>query len=300
MTSKKRYALAVLSLILLVLLFRVGQKILSSKKASGGGGEAVAVATAKVVREDLEETLDLTGDIRGMNEARLYPRVPGRLLRKLKDAGDIVKKGEVVALIDRDEPALRFAAAEVTSPLSGVLTRYFLDLGQEVTPATPVCEVADVSPVKVVVSVTEKDFPRVRLGLAARFNCDAYPGETFQGKVKNMSDAMDAATRQAEVEIEAVNPGQKLKPGMFARVTLSLEPHPQALVIPREALAEAGETRYAFVVENGKAKRRDVRAGLRFEKEVEVLGGLTEGEEIVTIGWQNLTDGTPVDVVERK
>jgi multidrug efflux pump subunit AcrA (membrane-fusion protein) len=300
MTSKKRNIYIVAGLIAVILLFRAGQKILSSKKAAGGGGEAVAVATAKAERKDIEETLDLTGDIRGLNEARLYPRVPGRLLRKIKDAGDIVKKGDVVALVDRDEPALKFAAAEVTSPLSGVLTRYFVDLGQDVTPATPVCEVADVSPIKVVVSVTEKDFPRVRLGLAARFDCDAYPGETFQGKVKNMSDAMDAATRQAEVEIEAVNPQKKLKPGMFARVTLSLEPHPKAIVIPREALAETGETRYAFVVENGKARRRDVREGLRFEKEVEILGGLTEGEEVVTIGWQNLTDGTPVDVVERK
>jgi len=286
---------------MLLVLVRAGQRIISSRNAlKNGHSSAVPVAVAKVQKETILDTLELTGDIRGLNEARVFPKVPGRLLRKVKGEGDIVKKGDVLALVDRDEPALKFAAAEVTAPLDGVLTRYFLDLGQNVTPATPVCEVAEVSPVKVVVKVTEKEFPRIRLGLSASFTCDAYPDQTFEGRVTKMSDALDSATRSAEVEIEARNPGQKLKPGMFARVELKLAAHEGALVIPRDALIEMGESRYVFVAADGKAQRRDVQPGMTRETRAEILKGVSEGETVITVGWQNVTEGTPVEVVEAK
>lgn len=299
-TKRNVFAALAAALVLLVLL-RAGQKIISNRNAlKNGQTPAIPVAVARVEKKTVLDTLELTGDIRGLNEARVFPKVPGRLLRKVKTEGEIVKKGEVLALVDRDEPALKFAAAEVTSPLGGVLTRYFLDLGQNVTPATPVCEVADVSPVKVVVKVTEKEFPHVRLGLEASFSCDAYPRETFRGRVTKMSDALDPATRSAEVEIEAQNPGQRLKPGMFARVELVLGSREGALVIPRGALIEMGESRYVFAVVDGKAERRDVQPGLKDETEAEIIRGVSEGERVITVGWQNVTGGTPVEVVENR
>ncbi len=299
MSKKKRNAAILLAIVALLILFRAGQRIISNRNAlKNGHATAVPVAVVAVEQKTLLDTLKLTGDIRGLNEARVFPKVPGRLLRKVKEEGDVVRKGDVLALVDRDEPALKFAAAEVTSPLSGVLTRYFLDLGQNVTAATPICEVAEVSPVKVAVKVTEKEFPRLRLGLKATFTCDAYPGQIFEGRVTKMSDAMDSATRSAEVEIEARNPGQKLKPGMFARVALKLGARENALVIPRDALIETGDAPYAFIVMDGKARRREVRPGLKRETEVEILQGLAENDKVISVGWQNVTDGTDVEVVE--
>lgn len=299
MSPKKRIALIVIGLVILIVVFRAGQKIFFAKKSAGDIESKVPVYVAKVERKTVDEVLEITGDIRGLNEARVFPKVPGRLQRKVKEIGDSVKKGEVVALIDRDEPALKFAAAEVTSPLSGVLTRFFLDLGQNVTVATPICEVAEVSPLKIVINITEREFPSVKIGLKAAFTCDAYPKETFTGIVKKMSDALDPASRSAEVEIEAQNPGQRLKPGMFARVKLALGSHPNALVIPREALAEIGESRYAFIAEDGIARRREIKVGLKLEKEAEILSGLNEGEDVITVGWYNLTEGTPIEVVKK-
>jgi RND family efflux transporter MFP subunit len=187
----------------------------------------------------------------------------------------------------------------VTAPLDGVLTRYFLDLGQNVTPATPVCEVAEVSPVKVVVRVTERDFPKVRVGMSARFTADPYPGTTFSGRVVKMANAMDDATRSADVEIQAENPGNKLKPGMFARVVLISGTRSGALAISRDALAAVGETSYVFVVgKSGLAEKRPVKIGLLRETDAEVLSGLKAGEEVVTVGWHNLSDGTAVTVAQ--
>jgi len=298
MSAKRKIFIALISLIGVLLLTRIYGRFLSSADTKKTA-EKAPVAVAPVKRAVFEDQLQLTGDIHGMNEARIYPKVPGRLLRKIKDAGDTVAKGEVVALIDRDEPALKFAAAEVTAPLDGVLTRYFLDLGQNVTPATPVCEVAEVYMVKVVVRVTERDFPKVRIGMPARFTADPYPGRIFSGSVVKMANAMNDATRSADVEIQAENPGNKLKPGMFARVVIITATRPGALAIPREALAAVGETTHVFVVgKSGLAQKRAVKLGLLRETDAEVLSGLAAGEDVVTIGWHNLNDGTDVLVAQ--
>lgn len=300
MSSRRKIFIGILVLMAVILLFKIVPRIFSGGKNGKKIVEPVPVTAAEVKKALIEDELQLTGDIRGLNEARLYPKVPGRLLKKIKDAGDIVAKGEVVALIDRDEPALKFEAAEVTSPLDGVLTRYFLDLGQNVTPATPVCEVAVVAPVKLLVRITERDFPKVRIGMAVRFTCDPYPGENFRGRITKMSNAMDEATRSADVEIEAANPGNKLKPGMFANVSIIVRSKPGALAIPRDALAATGETTHVFIVDaSSMARKRAIKIGIIRETDAEVLSGLSAGEKVVTLGWHNLTDGTPVNVVEK-
>jgi len=297
MSSKKKIFYVAIAFMAVVLLSKVGAKFFHRPEAVGAVKVPVTVAPAK--KRLVEETIELTGDVRGMNEARIYSKVPGRLLRKIKDAGDTVKKGEVVALVDRDEPALKFAAAEVTAPLDGVLTRYYLDLGQNVTQATPVCEVAEVEPVKLVVRVTERDFPRLHIGMPARFTADPYPGISFSGKIIKIDSALDDSTRAADVEIEAKNPSSKLKPGMFARVSLIIAARSGALTIPREALAPTGETKKVFVISSaGIANERQVRIGEIQESFAEVVSGLEEGEQVVTMGWHNLSDGNAVTVAQ--
>lgn len=300
MSRKKMLFIGILAVMSVILALKIVPRFYANGKNGKKTVEAVPVTVAKVKKVLIEEELQLTGDIRGLNEARLYPKVPGRLLRRVKDAGDVVMKGDVVALIDRDEPGLKFEAAEVTSPLDGVLTRYFLDLGQNVSPATPVCEVAVVSPVKIIVRVTERDFPRVRVGMSAHFTCDPYPGETFSGRVSKMSNAMDDATRSADVEIEAANPGNKLKPGMFANVRIIVRSKPGVLTIPRDALAATGETSHVFVVDAaGVARKKNVKIGIVRETDAEVVSGLADGDTVITLGWYNLTDGAAVSVVEQ-
>jgi membrane fusion protein, multidrug efflux system len=300
MSLKRKLFIGVLLVMGVILALKISPRFFANGKNGLKSVVPVPVTVAEVKKTTIDEELQFTGDIKGQNEARLYPKVPGRLMRKVKDAGDVVTKGEVVALIDRDEPGLKFEAAEVTSPLDGVLTRYFLDLGQNVSPATPVCEVAVISPLKIVVRVTERDFPRVAVGMAARFACDPYPGETFTGRVTKMSNAMDEATRSADVEIEAANPGKKLKPGMFANVSILVNSKTGALVIPRDALAATGETSFVFIVDaSGKAIKKDVKIGIVRETDAEVISGLSLGDKVITLGWYNLTDGTPVSVVEK-
>jgi len=259
--------------------------------------QAVPVEIVRVRRGNMEDLLQLTGDIRGFSEAKVFARAPGRLAEKVREVGAVVKLGEVLARVDRDEPSLKFAMAEATAPLAGVVTRYFVDLGTFVTPATPLCEVAEVDPVKVIVHVIEKDLVRVKTGMHARFRVDGYPHLTFTGRVSRISEALESATRSADVEILAPNPDGRLKPGMFARVDVVLADKPGVLMLPRRAVRETGETASVFTVKDGRAVFQTVELGIIQYDQVEVRKGLREGQPVVLVGWQNLTDGMAVEVV---
>lgn len=284
-------------------VFRVierAQNMKNTKKNrfKGDKSQVVPVESAKPQIKNIDDVLSLTGDIKGLNVASVLPKVPGKLMKKIKEVGEAVKKGESIALIDRDEPALKFEPADVTSPLDGIITRYFLDLGQNVTPATPICEIAELSPVKVVVYVTEKDLPRVKNGQNARFTNDAYPGQVFTGKVSKISESLDLSTRSSEVEIFADNPNNQLKPGMFARVGIILGIHTNAVVIPKKAVEQSMENYFVYLIKNRKAVHKQVRPGLVFEDEIEIVSGLGPEDEVITVGWHNVNEGSEVETVQ--
>ena len=292
-------------LILLGILAGVGFKVYSRAEAmKKSKGEKSQKQTQKIIPVEasapavktMEEILYLTGDVRGLNVAGLFPKVPGKMMKKVKEVGDAVTKGETIALIDRDEPALKFAPAEVSAPLDGVITRYFVDLGQNITQTTQLCEIAEISKVKVVVYVTEKDLPKVKLGQSARFTNDAYP-TTFPGTLSKISESLDLTTRSSEVEILAENPGNLLKPGMFARVQIVLGVHENALIIPKKAIEQSLENNFVYLIKENKAFRKQIMTGLVFEKEVEVISGLDAKDLLITVGWHNVSEGSEVEIV---
>ena len=114
------------------------------------------VKTEKAVTRNLEEYILLTGSVKALDEATLYPRTSGKLLRNLLKEGDPVKKDETVALVERDEPGVVYEPAPVPSTLSGVIGRVYQDVGANVTPATPIAMVVNQSQVRVAVDVPEK------------------------------------------------------------------------------------------------------------------------------------------------
>jgi len=110
---------------------------------------------------------------------------------------------------------------------------------------------------------------------------------------------VDPLSRTAAAEIVVANPSHKLRPGFFARVRLLVAEHRDVLLIPRDCLMRSGAKSYVFVVNGGRAARRDVRLGLSQGDQLEVVGGLQEGEEIVTVGGEMLKDGSEVKIVTK-
>ena len=273
------------------------------EEAQEKGRRALPVKVAEVVKGDIEEVINLTGNVKGRREVQIYAKVPGKLTKKIKDVGDRVKKNQVIALIDRDEEALKYSSAEVKSPISGEVTRYFVDLGESVFPAqpmprSPVVMVADMDKVKVIVNVIERYISRVGVGQQAEIFVSAYPERSFVGEVKTVSKSLDPISRTAQVEILLDNPEHLLRPGMFARVKLITKGLDDVLIMPRSALIEREDKSVVFAVEEGKAKERIVELGATNDTKIQIIAGVEEGRKVIVEGNYGLLDGTKVEVVD--
>ena len=259
------------------------------------------VRAVQAGRGNIEEILFLNGDVHGLREVDVYTRVSGKLIKKVKEEGENVKKDEVVALIDRDQPALGFTKAEVKAPINGTVIRYYVDIGdsvipQEPMPQEPVFNIAYMDKVRIVVNVGEKDIPKVRKGERVRVSVDAYPGENFLGRVVKVAPAVDPRSRKLKVELEIDNEDHRLKPGMFADVKIIYKEHRNVLVVPRIAVLEREGKNVLFTVEDGRAKLREVKTGVSDGEKIEIIEGLTEEESVIVEGNYGLVDGVKVEV----
>jgi len=295
MGKRKKIILLVGAVFLIIILIRASRFFIAKPERIAN---AVPVKTIKPVYKNLEKLLELTGDIRGLSEAKVYSKVPGKLQEKKKDVGDIVSKNDAVALVDRDEPAFEYKPSEVNSPISGVITQYFLDIGEAVTSQNPVFEVASIDRIKITTNITEEDIPKIKKGLSSRFTVDSYPDKTFYGEVSKISQAVNLQTRTSQIEIAVSNEGGLLKPGMFAKIKIILSVHKNVLSIPTDAIGEMDSEKYVYVIKEAVAHKKIIKTGISQNDFVEVLTGISESDSIVSVGWQNLAEGINVEVVQ--
>ena len=186
----------------------------------------------------------------------------------------------------------------MVSPVDGFIGRRYLDPGAYVTSNTAVVSVVDISLVRLVANLVERDLRLVEEGVRARIEVDAFPSESFAGRVARIAPVLDPATRTAEIEIEVPNPDFRLKPGMYARVSLVVGNKSQALVVPREAVVIRTSARGVFRVDAAggtpTAQFVSLAIGLEDERHVEVVEGLAEGDRVVTTGAAGLQHGDPI------
>ncbi len=258
--------------------------------------EAVPVKVARLAQRDLSIVLEYVGNVKAYDEATAYPKVTGKVIQKVKQDGDQVEKGDVIAYIDRDEVGLMFEQAPVESPLRGIVGRVYVDKGMSVTPQTPIALIVAMDSAKVDLDIPEVYLPKVYVGQDALITVDAYPDKKFPGKITKISPVVSLDNRAAPVEIVADNADHLLKPGMFAKVTLTIETHKNVLAILKESVIGRDTETYVYVVENNNAVLKKVSLGLRQEAYYEVLGGLKKGDLVVIVGQQRLRENTPVTV----
>ncbi len=173
----------------------------------------------------------------------------------------------------------------VTSPVDGFVGRRNVDPGAMVSQNTPIATVVDISKLKMVVNVVEKDIRLVTVGDSGDVDVDAYPGEKFRGRIARVAPVLDPATRTAAMEIEIANNDKRLKPGMYARVTLTVEERKGTLVAPKTAVVDFENKRGVWMPnEDGRAKFMPVQLGIEDLDRIEIIGGLKEGDKIVTTG----------------
>ncbi len=292
--SVKRTLIILLVLIGLLAGYRLTVSIVNKIRASNKVEEArrVPVKAAMVRRTDLVNTLKFTGDIIGREVVNVFSQVPGKVESILVREGNYVGRGAIVFKINRDIVGMDFNLATVESPISGHVGKILVDRGMSVSTVTPLAQVVNMSTVEAVVRVMEENINRIVVGMPARITVESFPGEVFRGRVNKKSPVLDQISRTQEVRIGLDNPGMRLKHGMFANIEIVVCSRPNVVVLPSDAvMMDASGAAMAFVVEKDHAKKRDIKTGITVNDLTEVTEGLSEGEIVVTLGQENLSDG---------
>jgi membrane fusion protein (multidrug efflux system) len=134
------------------------------------------------------------------------------------------------------------------------------------------------------------------VGQTIRIKVDAFPDATFEGKVYAIDPRLDVAGRSLLVRAIVPNKDQLLRPGLFARVTVLLQLKEEALSVPEQAIVPQGDSQYVFKIVDGKVKLTKVLTGTRREGRVEIVEGLSVGDQVVTAGQLKIRDGTAVSI----
>jgi membrane fusion protein (multidrug efflux system) len=186
----------------------------------------------------------------------------------------------------------------IRAPFSGRVGLRRVSVGTLISPGDVITTLDDTSVIKLDFSVPENLLATLREGLSVRATAPAFPGRTFAGKVASIDSRVDVNTRAVTVRALLANEDGALKAGMFLSVSLSNDER-EAIVIPEEALTPEAERQFVYVVAEGKAEKREVRIGGRRPGSVEVIAGLSAGEQVIVEGTQKVRDGAPVRAAEK-
>lgn len=185
------------------------------------------------------------------------------------------------------------------SPITGVVTARYYDRGDMYGMASPIFTVQQITPVKILVGISEGDYTKVSKGDKVTLSVDALPGKTFSGTIKRIYPTIDPMTHTVNVEVQVPNTDRQLRPGMYAKVNVTFG-HNRSIVVPDAAVVrlQGSGQRNVFVVEDGIAVQKEVSLGRHFDGQYEILSGLEEGEQVVVKGGSALRNGAQVEVIE--
>jgi len=188
----------------------------------------------------------------------------------------------------------RLDESVIKAPISGTITQRFLDKGGMASTTKPFVNIVNMDVVKITAKVPERELGSIKQGQKAIVKPDAYPDEEFTGKLVNISPIIDRTSQTCDIEVEVSNPNQRLKPGMFTRVELTVSENKVALVIPSDSFIKEGDKTYVFVADNGKAVKKVITVGISDGVKTEVISGLNPGEQLIIAGQSTLKDGMSV------
>ena len=185
------------------------------------------------------------------------------------------------------------------SPITGYVSARNFDAGDLFSMSAPLFTVQQVTPVKLLVGISESEYTKIRKGDKVSITVDAIPGQEFSGKVDRLYPTIDPATHTFKAEVVVPNTDRVLRPGMYARVTVNFGSR-RSIIVPDKALVkqEGTGTRFIYVLRaDNTVSYLPVTVGRHIGQEYEVLSGLEEGARVVVKGQALLRDGVKVNVL---
>jgi len=279
----------------LIIGFIIRIAVLKSGSQKSEEVAEIAVEVVRVKSGDVKSTYELLGTINADKTAQVFPETMGRITRIYVKEGSYVAKNTRLMALRNETVGFNYEEGYIKAPISGNVARILVNVGSMVTPQTPVAMVVEFSTVKVVFNIAEDLIGSVSKGSRVEIRVDPFPDDVFSGKISEISPVIDPRTRTVTVKAVVKNSKKLLKPGMTARITITLDEKKDVIAVPRDALLDD----YLFVVSNDKAERRDVKIGLVGDENVEIISGVKPGEAVIIVGQERLAGGESVAPIVR-
>jgi len=265
---------------------------------------AVAVAEAGLARAQVAEAHSRSELERARNLLK-SGGITDKDLKAAEMAEQDARAQTKLAAAQLEQAKAALAAAEkklrdtvIRAPVAGEIQRKYVNTGTYVEPPTPVVTLVDNSRLELESLVPSSSIAPIRAGQQVTFTVNAFPGETFEGRVIEINPAVDADSRSAKVRIRVNNASGKLRAGMFAQGEVLTGMKPAAIVIPASAVYRddrSAKASYVFVVEDNRAARRAVQIGRERDSTLEVVEGLKPGDLLIAEQSIEVADGVRVE-----
>jgi multidrug efflux pump subunit AcrA (membrane-fusion protein) len=256
--------------------------------------DEVAIANLQLEFAEAEETT-FDGTIFALGTLEVLPgknavvssRIPGKVFSVLALPHQQVEQGDEVAWIESRQPGDPPPTVKLEAPISGLISRVDIALGQPVSPDQALMEILDLSTLEASANVPQHLAGKLAIGQVAKIRLAAFPDKVFEAKLAHLAVMADAENSSMEAAFHLANPDDLLRPGMKAEFEIVVSQRKDVMVIPRAAVQGDPAGRYVFIKDyelpNAFVKS-PVLLGAQNADSVEVLGGLFPGDEVVTRG----------------
>lgn len=211
-------------------------------------------------------------------------------LASFQDAGSLYISAEAELKIVQDS----LENSSIKAPFTGRIIKKLSEVGEVVSPGSPIAILAEIDPILVKASVPDNFIRKVKAGQTACVRVDSYPQKIFKGTINRLETTADPLSRTFRMEVRISNTGEKLRPGLIARVEVIHRKKGDGIFIPLDAIVEFGSSPTVYVVKDLMAEKRIIKTGDIMGENVEALEGLIPGEEVVISGQTYLKDKQPV------
>jgi multidrug efflux pump subunit AcrA (membrane-fusion protein) len=285
------------------------KKIFGKGKDGKGDGPEVpvfAVNTTLAAQGQIRDYIAFNGDIMAGSTVDVYSEAAGKVSELYVSVGRRVNRGDQIAAVDPSRPGMTFRHSIATAPIGGTVIAMPAQIGMTVSQAVPLARISGGSGLEIQLHIAERFISRMAMNLPCEITTDAWPGDTFQGSISEVSPTIDPASRTMEIRINVTNAGSKLKPGMFAKVRVITERKNNIVKIPAAAMINRFGEQYVYVVEKDAenpefnvVRKRTIKQGILIDGVLEITDGLAPDEEIVVRGQTLLDEGARVNIIER-
>lgn len=221
-----------------------------------------------------------------------------------RGSGTQVALDEAAAKLASSEARVQLAKAKlaqstIMAPFNGVVGLRSVGVGDYVPVGKPLITLTNIDPIKIDFRVPEIYLSRLKVGQPVQMRVDAVPDRKFTGQIFAIDPVVDVNGRAIRLRASIPNADLALKPGLFARLAITVDQRQNAIVVPEMAVVPDAVGKMVYVVDNGKARRVSVELGKRLPGKVEIVSGLKPDMQIITAGQMRLRDGSAIAIKDK-